>query len=115
MLLSLRLKPDRIVIGEIRGEEAFEFLQALNTGHRGTISTTHANSARESLERFATCVLLADIHLGQETIARQIALGLNILVHLDVAKGTRRVNEVVRVLGYDSDARCYRTETIYAA
>jgi len=113
--MSLRLKPDRIVIGEIRGEEAFEFLQALNTGQRGAISTTHANSARESLDRFATCVLMSDIHLDLETIQRQIAGGLNLLVHLGVREGKRRVNEVVCVRGYDSHTRAYTTETIYAA
>ena len=113
--MSLRLKPDRIVIGEIRGEEAFEFLQALNTGQRGAISTTHANSARESLERFATCVLMSDIRLDLETIQRQIALGLNILVHLNIHDKKRRVSEVVRVRGYDSRTRAYTTETIYAA
>lgn len=113
--MSLRLKPDRIVIGELRGEEAFEFLQALNTGQKGAISTTHANSARESLDRFATCVLMSDVRLGQETIARQIGLGLQVLVHLGVRNGERKVLEVVRLKGYDSRQGTYLTETIYAA
>ncbi|HUK34290.1 MAG TPA: ATPase, T2SS/T4P/T4SS family, partial [Vicinamibacterales bacterium] len=65
---TLRLRPDRIVVGELRGAEAFDWLQALNTGHRGTLATTHANSARGSLERLFTCVLMANTHQPQTTI-----------------------------------------------
>jgi pilus assembly protein CpaF len=67
---ALPLRPDRILLGEVRGEEAFELLQALNTGHRGTLSTTHANSAAESLERFATCVLMSNVNLSHQTVCR---------------------------------------------
>ncbi len=112
---TLRLRPDRILVGEIRGEEAFDLLQALNTGHRGTLSTTHANSAAESLERFATCVLMANVNLTHRTICRQIGLGLQLLVHLDRWEGRRRVTEVVRVKGYDADRDCYDLEALYVA
>ena len=113
--MALRLSPDRIVIGELRGEEAFEYLQSLNTGHRGAISTTHANSARESLDRFALCVLMSNIALSHDTIARQIALGLQLLVHLEVREHKPIVTEVVRLRGYDAAASTYLTETVYAA
>ena len=84
---SLRLRPDRILVGEIRGEEAFDLLQALNTGHRGTISTTHANSAAESLDRFLTCVQMANLRLEDASICRQIAHGVQLLVHMDRRDG----------------------------
>jgi pilus assembly protein CpaF len=111
---TLRLRPDRIVVGEIRGEEAFELLQALNTGHRGTLSTTHANSAAESLERFAMCVLMSEVRLTHHSLARQIGLGLQMLVHLDVHHGRRLVTEIVRVSGYDASADRYILETLHA-
>jgi pilus assembly protein CpaF len=104
-----------VVIEELRGEEAFEYLQSLNTGHRGALSTTHANSARESLERFAICVLMSNIALSHDAIARQIALGLQLLVHLDVYQAKPTVTEVVRMRGYDAAAGVYLTETVYAA
>ena len=90
-------------------------LQALNTGHRGTISTTHANSAAESLDRFAMCVLLSEIRLTHETLCRQIALGLQLLIHLDVRQGRRVVTEMVRVGGYDASADLYRLEVLHAS
>jgi pilus assembly protein CpaF len=112
---TLRLRPDRILLGEIRGEEAFDLLQALNTGHRGTLSTTHANSAADSLERLATCALMADVRLPHAVIRRQIGSGLQLLVHLDVHAGRRHVSEVVRVNGYDADRDRYDLEGVYAA
>ena len=112
---TLRLRPDRILVGEIRGEEAFDLLQALNTGHRGTLSTTHANSAAESLERFATCVLMAQVNIAQRTVCRHIGYGIQLLVHLDRCDGRRQLTEVVRVTGYDADRDRYLLETLYAA
>jgi pilus assembly protein CpaF len=112
---TLRLRPDRILLGEIRGEEAFDLLQALNTGHRGTLSTTHANSAAESLERFATCVLMSDVRLPHRVLCRHIGFGVQLLVHLDVQEGHRRVTELVRVNGYNPDRDQYDLEVVYAA
>ncbi len=112
---TLRLRPDRILLGEVRGEEAFELLQALNTGHRGTLSTTHANSAAESLDRFATCVLMSEVRLTPQSLCRQIALGLQVLVHLERRAGRRVVTEVVRVSTFDGPAEQYRLETVYAS
>ncbi len=112
---SLRLRPDRILLGEIRGGEAFDLLQALNTGHRGTLSTTHANSAPESLERFDTCVLMSDVNLPHRTIRRHIGFGLQLLLHLDIQDGRRVMTELVRVNGYDPERDRYDLETLYAA
>jgi pilus assembly protein CpaF len=112
---TLRLRPDRILVGEIRGGEAFDLLQALNTGHRGTLSTTHANSAAESLERFDTCVLMSDVNLPHRTVRRHIGFGLQVLLHLDVQNGRRIVTELVRVKGYDPDRDRYDLETLYVA
>jgi pilus assembly protein CpaF len=112
---TLRLRPDRILLGEIRGEEAFDLLQALNTGHRGTLSTTHANSAADSLERVATCALMADVRLPHAVIRRQIGFGLQLLVHLDIQGGRRQVREVVEVNGYDADRDRYNLAVVYAA
>jgi pilus assembly protein CpaF len=111
---TLRLRPDRILLGEIRGKEAFELLQALNTGHRGTLSTTHANSASESLQRFATCVLMSEINLAYPIVCRQIASGLQMLVHLERRDAQRKVVEVLRVKGYDARHDRYELETVYA-
>src|SRR5262249_421718 len=86
----LRLRPDRILVGEVRGEEAFDLLQALNTGHRGTLSTAHANSAAASLERFITCALMANTKLPHAAVCRQIGQGVQLLVHLDSSAGSAR-------------------------
>ena len=112
---TLRLRPDRILVGEIRGEEAFDLLLALNTGHRGTLSTTHANSAGDTLDRFVTCVLMAQLRLAYSTICRQVAHGVELLVHMDRRDGRREVREVVRVKGYSSARDQYDLETLYAA
>jgi pilus assembly protein CpaF len=110
---SLRMRPDRILLGEVRGEEAFDLMQALNTGHQGTLSTTHANSAALSLTRFATCVMMAGIELPHQTVRRNIADGLDLAVHIDKRHGKRLINEVIRVNGYDSAEDRYDLETIY--
>jgi pilus assembly protein CpaF len=111
---TLRLRPDRILLGEIRGEEAFDLLQALNTGHRGTLATTHANSAARSLERFATCVLMSEVNLSHKIVCGHIGFGLQLLVHLDLCEGRRLVTEVMRVKGYEPDRDRYDLETLYA-
>jgi pilus assembly protein CpaF len=86
---TLRLRPDRIVLGEVRGGEAFDLLQALNTGHSGTLSTIHANSAKEAISRFTTCVLLSGVDLPYRAVRSNIAEALNLLVHIDRRNGRR--------------------------
>src|SRR5580704_12947052 len=80
---ALRHRPDRIILGEIRGGEAFDLLQLLNTGHSGTLSTIHANSARQGLARFAACVLQSGVDLPYRAIKTNIADSLNVVVHIE--------------------------------
>jgi pilus assembly protein CpaF len=112
---TLRLRPDRILVGEVRGQEALDLVHALNTGHRGTLATLHANSAGESLERLITCALMAKTTLPHAAMCRQIGHGVQLLVHLDVRDGQRQVMEVLRVKGYDAGQDRYDLETVYAA
>jgi len=104
---SLRHRPDRILLGEIRGAEAFDLLQLLNTGHSGTISTVHANSAAQALSRFTSCVLQSGVELPYRAIKSNIADSLSILVHLERRPGRRFVSEVVEISGYNSDLDRY--------
>jgi pilus assembly protein CpaF len=110
---TLRLRPDRIILGEVRGGEAFEFLQALNTGHLGTFCTIHANSAPQAVARFATCVLMSDVDLPYKAIRGNIGDLLNLLVHIDLRQGRRVVAQVLGIAGYDATLDQYRLERIY--
>ncbi len=99
---ALRMRPDRIVVGEVRGEEAFDMLQALNTGHDGSLSTGHANSATDMLMRLEMMVLMAK-ELPLAAIRRQIASGIDILVHLGRMRDkSRRVLEILEILGVEN-------------
>ena len=111
---TLRLRPDRILLGEVRGGEAFDLLQALNTGHSGLLSTIHANSAAQSLTRFATCAMMSGIDLPHGAVRTNIAEALYLLVHLERWQGIRTVTEVLRVVGYDAQQNRYELETIYS-
>jgi len=95
---ALRMRPDRIVIGEVRGAEALDLLTALNTGHRGALSTVHANSPTDALARLATLALMAGLGLPHEAIADQVRRGIDLVVHLErFADGARRVTEIADV------------------
>ena len=98
---TLRHRPDRIIVGEIRGGEAFDLLQLLNTGHSGTISTVHANSAVQGLSRFATCVLQSGVEMPYRAIKTNIADSLNILIQIERRPGRRYVSEVLEIRKYD--------------
>jgi len=100
---TLRHRPDRIILGEIRGGEAFDLLQLLNTGHSGTLSTVHATSARQGLSRFTSCVLQSGVELPYHAIKSNIADSLNLIIQLDRRPGERFVSEVVEIHGYDAD------------
>jgi pilus assembly protein CpaF len=101
---SLRMRPDRIVVGEARGAEALDMLQAMNTGHEGSISTLHANSPRDVLSRLETMVLMAGMDLPLRAIREQIAAGIDIVVHQSRLKdGTRRVTHISEVEGMEGD------------
>ena len=96
---SLRMRPTRIIVGEVRGEEALDMLQAMNTGHDGSLSTGHANSARDMLYRLETMVLMG-IEMPLPAIRQQIASAIDIIVHIGrLSDGRRRVLEVVEILG----------------
>ena len=108
---SLRMRPDRIVIGEVRGSEAVDLLQALNTGHDGSLSTGHGNSARDMLYRLETMVLMGmELPLG--AIRGQIASGLDVIIHLGRLRDrSRRVLEIMEILGYEENH--IQTQTLY--
>ncbi len=110
---TLRLRPDRILLGEVRGGEAFDLLQALNTGHSGTLSTIHANSAKEAISRFTTCVLLSGVDLPYRAIRSNIAEALNLLVHINRRNGRRLVTEILRIERYDATEDQYELNTLY--
>jgi pilus assembly protein CpaF len=95
---ALRMRPDRIVIGEVRGAEALDLLTALNTGHRGALSTVHANSPADALVRLETLALMAALGLPHEAIAAQVRRGIDLIVHIErFADGSRRVTEIAEV------------------
>lgn len=108
---ALRMRPDRIVVGEVRGGEAVDMLQALNTGHEGSLSTAHANSAKDMLSRLETMTLMG-VELPLEAIRRQIASGVDILVHLGRMRDkSRKVLEITEICGFESQE--IQTHTIF--
>jgi pilus assembly protein CpaF len=101
---SLRMRPDRIVVGEIRGGEALDMLQAMNTGHDGSITTVHSNSPRDTLSRVETLTLMAGMDLPVRVIREQMASALDMIVHLTrLRDGTRRITHVSEVMGMEGD------------
>jgi len=104
---TLRHRPDRIILGEIRGSEAFDLLQLLNTGHSGTLSTVHANSAIQGISRFTTCVLQSGIELPYRAIKTNIADSLDIIVQMERRPGSRYVLEVLEIRGYSAELDRY--------
>ena len=101
---SLRMRPDRIVIGEVRGGEALDMLQAMNTGHDGSLTTVHANSPRDSLARLETMVLMAGMDLPVRAIREQMASAIDIIIHQARLKdGSRRITHVTEVVGIEGD------------
>lgn len=108
---ALRMRPDRIVVGEVRGGEAVDMLQALNTGHDGSLSTAHANSARDMLSRLETMTLMG-VELPLEAIRRQIASGVDILIHLGRMRDkSRKVLEIAEICGFEDNE--IKTRTLY--
>lgn len=101
---SLRMRPDRIVVGEVRGAEALDMLQAMNTGHDGSLSTGHANSPRDILSRLETMVLMAGFELPVKAIREQVANAIDLIVHQSRLKdGTRKVTHITEVLGMEGE------------
>jgi len=112
---ALRHRPDRIILGEIRGGEAFDLLQLLNTGHSGSLSTVHATSARQALARFTSCVLQSGVDLPYRAIKTNTADSLGVVVQLERRPGRRFVSEVVEINRYDPDLDEYDFGVIYQA
>ena len=92
---SLRHRPDRIIVGEVRGPEAYDLLEALNTGHAGSLSTIHANSAAQALHRFASCAIQSGVDVPYEVLRQQIGACVHVIVHLERRDGRRRIAEVL--------------------
>jgi pilus assembly protein CpaF len=111
---SLRHRPDRIILGEIRGGEAFDLLQLLNTGHAGTLSTIHANSAKQGLARFTSCVLQSGVEMPYRAIKTNIGDSLDVVVHIERRPGRRFISEVLEINHYDPDADLFDYCVMYA-
>src|ERR1700720_439123 len=112
---ALRHRPDRIVLGEVRGGEAFDLLQLLNTGHSGTLSTIHANSALQGLARFTSCVLQSGVDIPYKAIRSNIADSLNLVVHVERRPGRRFTSEELLVNSYDPDADLFDYGAVFLA
>ena len=101
---ALRMRPDRIIVGEVRGTEAFDMLQAMNTGHAGSLSTIHANSARDALSRIENMVQMSNMGLSSKSIRTEMVAAINVIVQLDRQRdGVRRVTEVTDAAGLEED------------
>jgi pilus assembly protein CpaF len=101
---ALRMRPDRIIVGEVRGEEALDMLQAMNTGHDGSLTTVHANSPRDALSRLETMVGMSNLHLPENAIRRQIASAIDVVVQVSrMSDGTRKVVSIAEITGMEGD------------
>jgi len=101
---SLRMRPDRIIVGEVRGKEAFDMLQAMNTGHEGSLTTLHANSCIDALHRLETMVLMANIDLPVKAVREYIQSAISIIVNIErLADGKRKITSISEVTGFDED------------
>ena len=101
---ALRMRPDRIIVGEVRGPEAFDMLQAMNTGHDGSMSTVHANSPRDALYRLENMVMMANLNLPLRAIRMHVASALNLIVHIErMRDGIRRVQNIAEIAGMEGD------------
>jgi pilus assembly protein CpaF len=101
---SLRMRPDRIILGEVRGEEAFDMLQAMNTGHDGSLTTVHANSPRDALSRVENMVSMANLNIPDRAIRQQIASAMNAVVHVSrLSDGTRKIMNIGEITGMEGE------------
>jgi pilus assembly protein CpaF len=101
---ALRMRPDRIIVGEVRGEEALDMLQAMNTGHEGSLTTIHANSPRDALARLETMVAMANLNIPDSAVRRQIASALDVVVQVSrLSDGTRKVISIAEITGMEGE------------
>jgi pilus assembly protein CpaF len=101
---ALRMRPDRIIVGEVRAEEALDMLQAMNTGHDGSLTTIHANSARDALYRLDTMVAMANLNIPEKAIRQQIASAIELVVQIGrMADGTRKITSITEITGMERE------------
>jgi pilus assembly protein CpaF len=101
---ALRMRPDRIVVGEVRGEEALDMLQAMNTGHDGSLTTIHANSSRDALYRLDTMVAMANLHIPERAVRQQVASAVDLVIQVTrLSDGTRKVTAITELTGMEGD------------
>jgi pilus assembly protein CpaF len=104
LINSLRMRPDRIIIGEVRGEEAFDMLQAMNTGHEGSMATIHANSTRDALSRLESMVAMTNLNLPERTVRQQMASAIAIVIQVSrMSDGTRKVVNISEITGMEEN------------
>jgi pilus assembly protein CpaF len=104
LINSLRMRPDRIIIGEVRGEEAFDMLQAMNTGHEGSMTTIHANTPRDALSRLESMVAMSSLTLPERTVRQQIASAIAIVVQVSrLSDGSRKVTSISEITGMEEN------------
>ena len=104
MINALRMRPDRVVIGEVRGAEALDMLQAMNTGHDGSITTIHANTPRDALARLETMAMMSEVRLAEKAVRAQIASAVHMIVQVSrMSDGTRRITHITELTGAYSD------------
>ena len=112
---SLRMRPDRIVVGEVRGEEAFDMLQAMNTGHEGSLTTVHANSQRDALARVENMVSMANLNIPERAVRQQIVSAINAVVQIArLSDGTRKVITISEITGMETDTICMQDIFVFA-
>jgi pilus assembly protein CpaF len=101
---SLRMRPDRIVVGEVRGEEALDMLQAMNTGHEGSLTTVHANTPRDALARVETMVSMANLNIPERAVRQQLASAIQAVIQIArLSDGTRKLVSISEIAGMESD------------
>jgi pilus assembly protein CpaF len=104
LINSLRMRPDRIIVGEVRGEEAFDMLQAMNTGHEGSLTTVHANSPRDALSRVENMVSMANLNIPDRAVRQQIASALNVVIQVSrLSDGRRKIVSISEITGMEGD------------
>jgi pilus assembly protein CpaF len=104
LINSLRMRPDRIIIGEVRGEEAFDMLQAMNTGHEGSMTTIHANTSRDALSRLESMVAMANVNMPERSVRQQIASAISVVVQVSrMSDGTRKVANISEITGLEEN------------
>jgi pilus assembly protein CpaF len=101
---ALRMRPDRIIVGEVRGEEAIDMLQAMNTGHEGSLTTIHANTPRDALSRLETMIAMAELNLPDRAVRQQVASAINLIVQVSrLPDGSRRITNICEISGMEGN------------